>query len=118
MGKSRNYDKEAQLIDRLKKENSELKRENVKIRRQVERLNLDHDRYRTLRELVHKQTQEGRAKKKSGGKDWTCWECGKGQLRIKLVPRRDGAFYFRLCDTDGCGHRTNLKKHTGDVEES
>lgn len=117
MGKSRNYDKEVRLIDKLKKENAELKRENAKIRRQVERLNLDHDRYRTLRELVHKQVQEDRASKKAK-KDWTCFQCGKGQMRIHIFPRRDGMFYYRSCDLPECGHRTQLKKHTPEVEES
>lgn len=117
MGKSRNYDKESKLIDQLKHENAKLKRENAKIRRQIDRLNLDHDRYRTLRELVHKQTQEERRKAKAK-KDWTCHECGRGTMKLILMPRRDGNFYFRACDMEGCGHRTVLKKYTEDVEES
>lgn len=117
MGKSRNYDKEAELIDRLKHENAKLKRELAKIRRQMDRLNLDHDRYRTLRELVHKQTQEERQSKKMKDK-WICFECGKGTMKLQLFPRRDGNFYFRRCTTEGCGHTTKLQKHTPDVEES
>lgn len=117
MGKSRNYDRESKLIDQLKRENKQLKQDYAKLRRQVDRLNLDHDRYRTLRELVHKQTQEER-KKEQSKKDWSCWECGKGTMKLVLLPRRDGTFYFRKCDLEGCGHRTEMKKHTSDVEES
>jgi arginyl-tRNA synthetase len=115
MGKSRNYDKEVQLIDRLKKENAELKRDLAKIRRQLDRLNIDHDRYRTLRELVHKQVQEDRHAKKTKDK-WNCWQCGKGTLTLHIFPRRDGDFYYRSCNMEGCGHRTPLKKYTPDVE--
>lgn len=115
MSKSRNYDKESKLIDRLKHENQQLKRENAKMRRQMDRLNLDHDRYRTLRELVHKQTQESRKKPQE---KWQCWECGKGTMRLILMPRLDGTFYLRRCDLKECGHATKLKKHTKDVEES
>lgn len=117
MGKSRNYDREFDLIDRLKKENAQLKRDYAKLRRQVDRLNLNNDRYRTLRELVHKQTQEERqaAKRK---RDWTCHDCGKGTMRLIPLPRRDGNFYFRKCDLEGCDNKTKLQKMTDKVEES
>lgn len=115
MGKSRRYDRELELIDRLKRENEKLKRENVKIRRQVERLNLSHDRYRTLRELVHKQTQEER-KAAQTKRDWTCFECGKGIMRLQLLPRRDGTFYLRRCTL--CSHSTKIQIHNDKVEES
>jgi len=120
MGKSRNYDREFGLVDRLKKENAQLKREYAKLRRQVERLNLDHERYRTVRELLHKQTQEERRFEKSKKKR-TCFECGRGQMKLFKIGRPDGEFYFRRCTFDnneeGCGHKTRLKKFTEEVEE-
>ncbi len=120
MGKSRNYDKEFGLIDRLKKENSQLKRDLAKLRRQVDRLNLDNDRYRTLRELTHKQTQTNRKAEKAK-RDRTCFECGKGKMRMVKIWKPDGEYYLRKCmigTEPGCGHQTRLKKLTPDVEES
>ena len=117
MGRSKNYDREERLIDRLKAENAQLKRENSKIRKQIDRLNINHDRYRTLRELIHKQHAEARAVKKSK-KDWTCFVCGKGTMRLEPFPRRDGTFYWRKCDYSGCKNVTKLKKYTSDVEDS
>ena len=116
MGKSRTYDKDFGLIDRLKKENAQLKRDYAKLRKQVERLNLDHDRYRTLRELVHKQTQEER-KVEKGKKNRVCFECGKGVMQLHKIWRPDGNFYLRRCSLEGCGHQTKLKKLTPEVEE-
>lgn len=117
MGKSRNYDREYSLLDRLKRENAELKRDCAKLRRQVQRFNLDNERYRNLKELVHKQTKEEQQVVKSK-KDWTCFECGKGTMKLHLLISRDGTYYYRLCSLEECGNRTKLKKHTSEVEES
>lgn len=117
MGKSRNYDREYTLIERLKKENAELKRTVAKIRRQMDRLNIDHDRYRTLRELIHQQVQEERQSKKSK-RDWTCHSCGKGLMKIYIFTRRDGTFYFRRCTMEDCNNQTKLQKYSEGVEES
>lgn len=117
MGKSRNYDREYDLLDKLKKENAQLKRDYAKLRRQVDRLNLDNDRYRTLKELVHKQAKEEQKSAKTR-KDWTCFDCGKGTMKLHLLIRRDGTYYYRLCSLSECGNRTKLKKHTSEVEES
>lgn len=115
MGKSRNYDRESTLVDRLKRENAQLKRDYAKLRRQVDRLNLDNERYRTLKELVHKQSQEEKATVKRK-KDWTCWNCGKGVLILHIFQRRDGSFYFRKCNIEGCEKQTKLQKFTPEVE--
>lgn len=109
MGKSRNYDKESRLIDRLKHENANLKRENAKLRRLNDRHVAD------IQNRVQKAETEPKKKK---SKDWTCDECGKGTMKFLLFSRHDGDFYFRSCDLPGCGHRTRLKKYTKDVEES
>ncbi len=120
MGRSRNYDKEFTQNDKLKKENAQLKRDIAKLRRQLERLNIDHDRYRTLKELDHKQRQADRKAEKAK-KDRTCFECGKGKMKLFKIFRPDGEFYLRRCvhpgDTKGCGHQTRLKKFTENVEE-
>lgn len=77
----------------------------------------ENDRYRNLRGLVARQTQEEQEPKKAK-RDWTCWECGKGILKMILFPKRDGHYYFRRCTTIGCGHRTKMQKHNEEVEES
>lgn len=117
MGKSRNYDREYELVDRLKKENSELKRTNTKLRRENDRLSAHHDKYKTLQEMVHKQNHEERRVEQTK-KDWTCFECGKGTMKLHLFPRRDGTFYYRRCSIKECGHQTTMKRHTKEVEES
>lgn len=109
MGKNRNYDREVSLIDRLKKENGVLKRDNLKLRR-------ENDRLKNLQHGVVKQVEEYREPKKTK-KDWTCFGCGKGILRLHLFPRRDGNYYYRKCTLEECGKQTTLKKYTSDVEE-
>lgn len=113
--KNRNCDKESTLIDRLKRENARLKRDYAKLRKQVDRLNIDHERYRTLRELVHKQTQEERAAKKDT-KDWTCHSCGKGRMKIVILSIPGNPKYFRKCTI--CDNRTKSKNYTSEVEDS
>lgn len=112
--KTKNCDREQTLVDRLKRENAKLKRDYAKLRKQVDRLNIEHERYRTLRELVHKQTQEAREAKKNK-KDRQCWDCGKGTLDIVILPIPGNPKYFRKCNV--CGKRTKTQNHTPEVEE-
>lgn len=111
---TRNYTKDEALVDKLKRENKRLKRDYAKLRKQVDRLNLEHERYRTLRELVHKQTQEARESKKAK-KDRSCWQCGKGTLGIVILQIPGNPKYFRKCNL--CDHRTATKVYSTEVEE-
>ena len=116
MGKrgNRNYDKENSQLDRLKKENETLKRKISALRKQIDRLNLDGDRYTALRELINQQTEE--EAKNSSRKDWTCFSCGRGRLKIVILPIKGSPKYFRKCN--GCSYRTKGKNYTKDVEDS
>lgn len=114
--KSRNCDKEYTADQKLKEENKRLKKENKALRKQIGRLDLDSERFNNLRELADKQYREelARRKEESVKKKWTCHECGKGILRLIIIPRRDGNFYFRACDA--CSKKTGMKKYHSEVE--
>ena len=108
-GRSRTYPKDGD--DKLRESNRELKAEN-RLRSLVERSDirrLDH-----LEQLANKQKNE--EVKEHARRDWTCFECGKGHMKIVILPRRDGVFYFRSCTL--CENRTRSKKYTEEVEES
>lgn len=111
---TRNYSKNEELVDRLKRENKQLKRDYSKLRKQVDRLNLEHERYATLRELVHKQTKEARESKRAK-KDRGCWQCGKGVLGIVILQIPGRPKYFRKCNL--CDHRTDTKEYNPKVVE-
>jgi ribosomal protein L37AE/L43A len=111
--KTRNCDKDQTLVDKLKRENARLKRDYAKLRKQVDRLNLEHERYRTLRELVHKQTQEARESKKKK-QERVCWDCGKGTLDIMVLRIPGSPKYIRICNV--CGKKTKAKAYTPEVD--
>ena len=115
MSKRRNCDRESTQIDKLKREKEQLKIAYAKLRKQIDRLNIDHERYTTLRELLHKQNKEEREAKKSDHK-WICHDCGKGHLKIIILPIPGKTKYFRKCDI--CSKRTKTQIHTSEVEES
>ena len=111
--KTRNCDREDTQVTKLKRENAKLKRDNAKLRKQISRLNIDHDRYRTLRELIHKQTQEARESKKQK-KVRECWDCGKGTLDIMVLRIPGNPKYIRICNV--CGKKTKAKAYTPEVD--
>lgn len=49
---------------------------------------------------------------------WKCFSCNLGIMKITIISRQDGKFYFRRCTEPKCGHRTELKQFTEDVEIS
>jgi hypothetical protein len=50
---------------------------------------------------------------------WKCFQCdGTGVMKITVINRQDGKFYFRKCNNPKCPHRTELKQFTDDVEIS
>lgn len=49
---------------------------------------------------------------------WKCFTCGTGIMKITVISRPDGKFYYRRCTGEKCGHRTELKPFTDDVEIS
>lgn len=105
--------REHDQLQTLKNENRALKRQIASLRKQLART--DIDQYENLKSLVEK---EKRVKTKKNvitdlekeAKRWECWECKAGVLFRIPVFRRDGEFYFRMCNN--CKNRTRLKKAT------
>lgn len=120
MSRRRTYsDSELDLLSKLKRENQKLKGEVSKLRKQIDRLDLD--RFQSFKEALDKldeieMEQAAKRRDKQLSKDrWRCWDCGQGQLRLKIWDRRDGQRYQRVCDL--CGKRTSIKKYTPEVKE-
>ena len=106
----RNSDKELDQLQKIKYENQKLKKENAKLRKLIQRGQADQE---LLHELVIQKDQEdaiSRAEKVAANK-WRCFECDAGVMRIHLLKRLDGVFYWRICSNPVCGHKTRLKRH-------
>jgi hypothetical protein len=105
------------LIHKLTRDNEKLKKTISSLRKNLSRL--DVDRYAQFKELLDSQDSAqndsdklyelDRLKKK-----WTCKVCEKDYLKLLLVHRPDGVFYYRKCQN--CDHKTRLKKYTDDVK--
>jgi hypothetical protein len=103
-------DREFDLLQKIKEENKRLKRELAALRKQISRL--DIDRYENLKELVQKQYEEDKKIEKTDNLDnhrWLCWNCKKDVLKLTILHRRDGEFYYRFCQN--CKKRTKLQKY-------
>jgi ssDNA-binding Zn-finger/Zn-ribbon topoisomerase 1 len=118
MGRRRKYsDKEFDLLDKLKHENAKLKKQVSSLRKQIQRIDLD--RYENLKDLIYKHYNEDLGEriaeeKEKLKKKWECKQCGTGFLKIYLLNRLDGMFYYRKCTE--CSHRTKPKPYTNKVE--
>jgi len=118
MGKNRKYSmKEYDELQRLKQENKKLKRNISALRKQLQRIDLD--RYENLRELLYKQDNEDledkiKKERQKVKKEWECYECRQGFMKIHTISRRDGLRYYRKCTN--CDNRTKLKPYNEKVE--
>jgi hypothetical protein len=116
--KRRKYSyKEQDDLQRLKRENEKLKKHVSSLRKQLARI--DIDRYENIQDLIHKydkqEVEETLEKNKKIQEDkWKCHKCQDGTLRLKIIDRSDGMFYYRKCDN--CPNRTVLKKWNENVE--
>lgn len=63
-------------------------------------------------EVEKEETFEQMAKK------WQCHKCNEGVMKLTVVTRQDGKWYFRKCTISKCTNRTDLKQLTDDVEIS
>lgn len=117
------HDGELKEVQRLKLENQKLRKQIGKLRKELSKI--DIDRYQSLRDLVEAQDRQDEDFDRNIELDklkekWQCHTCGRDHLRLIMVPRLDGTFYFRRCPT--CGNKTRLKKYeedvTGIVEET
>lgn len=112
-------DKEFTELQRLKHENQKLRRENGRLQKVLGRI--DVDRFNNLKELVNLHAKEAKAEEDEKSlerlkKKWTCYECGKGYLRLVIFPKWDGDYYYRKCSNVYCGHRTKAQRYSDKVE--
>lgn len=119
MGKGRRSvgDGELRAIRRLKLENQKLKKQISSLRKQLNRV--DVDRYSYIHDMLDNQVDEDVQFERDRDledvkKKWECHTCARDYLRITIVRRADGEFYFRRCPT--CLYKTRLKKFTNDIE--
>ena len=108
---------ETDQLAKLKQENRTLRKQISQLRKQFARVDLD--RFQNLKDLLDshdKQEQEEAAKEQEqqSRKDWECWNCREDHLRLSVIERRDGVFYFRKCYS--CNRRTKLQKYTSEVK--
>ena len=101
-------------IQRLKAENARLKRQMTRLRKELTRVS--NDQFENVREALEVQDREDAAfvemeKKKRLVEHWQCFKCREDYLRLIVIQRPDGAFYFRKCP--GCENRTRLKPLPG-----
>ena len=111
----RNADKELDQLQRLKYENQKLKKENSRLRKLIQRGQADQD---LLQELIEKQNEEVELEQqeKMLKNKWRCHKCSEGVLKIHILKRLDGIFYWRRCSNPNCDHKTKLQRYTKDVE--
>lgn len=114
----RNFNKKEQdLIQKLKRENELLKKKISKLRKQIARIDLD--RYNNLKDLLEKCDEEGREERLRQEQQrhiekWLCHKCENGLLKLVIITRKDGTFYFRKCNN--CPNRTGTQKYHSKVE--
>lgn len=111
------HDGELKEVQKLKLENQKLRKQIGKLRKELSKI--DIDRYQYLKDLIESQDKQDKEFDRNIELDklkekWQCHDCGKDYLRLIMVPRRDGTFYFRRCLT--CGNKTRLKKYNENVE--
>lgn len=115
--RSQKYNKEYDLLEKLKHENQKLKRENARLRKELSKIDISH--FEHLRDLVDQQTAEElqkvpKSKRQEQKEKWKCFECEEGTLKIIIINRQDGPHYFRKCNN--CTHKTKMQKFNNEVE--
>ncbi len=107
------------LESRLKKENKKLKREIKRLRNLLDRVDIGRVEY--LEKLIEEQREFDKTIKRDNEKakkKWSCHVCARGYMMPRIFKRRDGDFYYRMCNNEDCEHRTKMKKLTKDVDLS
>lgn len=105
--------KEIDQLQKLKEECRQLKRINQHLRKQLNAVDLtqfDHLR-EELRDMDYKEQQE---KEASFVPTRQCHECQEGVLKLMIIERRDGKWYYRACNN--CKNRTRLKRFTKETK--
>lgn len=117
MKRAHKNQKELKEVQILKQENSKLKKQISKLRKVISKL--DTQNYQFVKDVVDSHERQDKEYQGTLRKDvleekWKCFQCEEGILRITILNRLDGTFYFRKCDE--CSHRTKLKKIHDDVD--
>ena len=115
MSRRRKYaDKEYDELQKLKHENSRLRKSVRSLRKQISRIDLD--RYSNLKNLIDKHLEEEHVDvlEKQLKRQWECYKCGEGFLRLYTIARRDKTVYYRKCTE--CSNRTPIKPYTDKIE--
>lgn len=118
MKRRRYSDGEHDRMQRLVHENQKLKKQISALRKQMSRI--DVDRFQNLKDLLDAQDRENQQealarRQEDAQKEWQCWDCSEGTLRLTILERRDGVFYYRKCDS--CPKRTRLQPYGAKVKE-
>jgi hypothetical protein len=116
--KSRYTDKEYSLIQKQRYEIEKLKRENKRLTKQLNKYDLNHhvELHDILEESYEKEEQITREQLEENLKEkWRCFECKEGSLKIVIINRIDGLYYFRKCEN--CPKRTKLKKYNENIKK-
>lgn len=107
-------------LQRLKEENKLLKKQIKALRNSIKRAESSVKSHKNLEELVKKQKKEDESFASSEGikAKWICHECSRGYLKLTIINRHDGQFYYRRCTDMQCKKRTRLKSYHSNVEDS
>ena len=114
---SEKKNKDLSEIQRLRTENASLKRQLSRIRKQLARD--QSDRFSDVDDALRAQIREDEAfdeiaKQQKLIEHWRCFKCDNDYLRLIIIERPDGGFYFRKCPR--CENRTRLKPLSDSVE--
>lgn len=106
-------DGEQDQLQKLRNENKKLKSMLSQLRKQISRI--DVDRFQNLKDLLDAQDRreaEDAAKERGleSDKQWECWTCRTGVLRVHVIEKPGHSIYNRVCDNPACGHRTKFQK--------
>ena len=116
MGKPYRGGKETSDNQRLKHENKKLKKQISKLRKVINSIDIQH--YNFVQDLLNSQsfkddTNDNRVKEKLE-KQWECFQCDEGIMRLIMLHRAGEPYYLRKCDK--CEHKTRMKKYEDGVE--
>lgn len=108
--------KEQDQLQKLKNENSKLKKQIGSLRKQLDRMDLDNEKNYHIRKIAEMQYDEAkRTKLAQKLRDrWKCFQCGKGHLRIVIIPHPITPVYFRSCTI--CKKRTKTQTYKEGIE--
>jgi hypothetical protein len=102
-------------LQKLKYENQKLKKENSRLRKLLQRGQYDQE---LLQELIQKQNEEVELEKQEKllENKWRCHKCNEGVMKIHIIKRLDGVFYWRICSNNNCDNKTKLQRYSENVE--